>query len=114
MDVEKFYCNPVPFSDGKRHTNPDPFVMRWCGTYYCYAPDSDGVKVSISEDLVHWEYKGYAIKEPDKRDYWAPSVFYWNGVFYMFFFRDGCYNASCNKKLPNTLREVFLYEKESS
>jgi hypothetical protein len=35
-------------------------------------------------------------------------------VFYMFFYRDGCYNASCNKKLPNTLREVFLYEKESS
>ena len=30
----------------------------------------------------------------------------------MFFYRDGCYNASCNKKLPNTLREVFLYEKE--
>lgn len=85
MDVEKFFCNPVPFSDGKRHTNPDPFVMRWCGIYYCYATDSDGVKVSISEDLVHWEYKGYAIKEPDKRDYWAPSVFYWNGVFYMYY-----------------------------
>lgn len=85
MDVENFFCNPVPFSDGKRHTNPDPFVMRWCGTYYCYATDSDGVKVSISEDLVHWEYKGYAIKEPDKRDYWAPSVFYWNGVFYMYY-----------------------------
>lgn len=59
--------------------------MRWCGIYYCYATDSDGVKVSISEDLVHWEYKGYAIKEPDKRDYWAPSVFYWNGVFYMYY-----------------------------
>ena len=29
-------------------------------------------------------------------------------VFYMFFYRDGCYNSSCNKKLPNTLREVFL------
>jgi len=35
-------------------------------------------------------------------------------VFYMFFYRGDCYNSSCNKKLPNTLREVFLYEKESS
>lgn len=85
MDVERFFCNPVPFSDGKRHTNPDPFVMRWCGTYYCYATDGDGVKISVSEDLVHWEYKGYAIKEAEKRDYWAPSVFYWNGVFYMYY-----------------------------
>ena len=31
------YCNPVPFSDGKIHTNPDPFILRWCGLYYCYA-----------------------------------------------------------------------------
>ena len=28
------------------------------------------------------------------------------------FYRGDCYNSSCNKKLPNTLREVFLYEKE--
>lgn len=40
--------------------------MRWCGTYYCYATDGDGVKISISEDLVHWEFKGYAIKEAEK------------------------------------------------
>lgn len=55
------FCNPVPFSDGNRHTNPDPFVLRWCGLYYCYATDEAGVKVSVSEDLVQWQDKGYAI-----------------------------------------------------
>lgn len=81
---EKF-CNPVPFSDGRRHTNPDPFVMRWCGRYYCYATDEAGVKVSVSEDLVHWERRGYAIGEKEYHHYWAPSVIYINGIFYMYY-----------------------------
>ena len=79
------YRNPVPFLDEKRHTNPDPFVMRWCGRWYCYATDELGVKVSISEDLVHWRFKGYAIQEPEYRNYWAPSVLYQNGIFYMYY-----------------------------
>lgn len=81
----KKYCNPVPFSDGKRHTNPDPFVMRWCGKYYCYATDEAGVKISVSDDLVHWNECGYGIRDEAYRDYWAPSVFYTNGKFYMYY-----------------------------
>ena len=80
----KTFCNPVKFSDEKRHTNPDPFILRWCGKYYCYATDESGVKVSVSKDLVNWEYKGYAIREEGYKDYWAPSVLYWNGTFYMY------------------------------
>ena len=79
------YCNPVPFSDGKIHTNPDPFVLRWCGRYYCYSSDEHGAKVSVSEDLVHWEYRGYAIREQGYHHYWAPSVIYLNGTFYMYY-----------------------------
>lgn len=86
MDREiKKYCNPVPFSDGKRHTNPDPYVMRWCGKYYCYATDEAGVKISVSDDLVHWNECGYGIRDEAYRDYWAPSVFYTNGKFYMYY-----------------------------
>ncbi len=81
----KTFCNPVKFSDEKRHTNPDPFILRWCGKYYCYATDESGVKVSVSKDLVNWEYKGYAIREEGYKDYWAPSVLYWNGTFYMYY-----------------------------
>lgn len=79
------YCNPVTFSDGMVHTNPDPYILRWCGRYYCYATDEHGVNVSISEDLVHWEYKGYAIEDDTYHYYWAPSVIYLNGVFYMYY-----------------------------
>ncbi len=81
----KTFCNPVKFLDGKRHTNPDPFVLRWCGKYYCYATDEHGVKVSVSKDLVNWERKGYAIREEGYKDYWAPSVLYRNGIFYMYY-----------------------------
>ena len=83
--MEIKYCNPVKFTDGKRHTNPDPYILQWCGKYYCYATDEYGVKVSVSEDLVAWEYKGYALKEDEYRDYWAPSVLYENGIFYMYY-----------------------------
>lgn len=85
MENKKKYCNPLPFSDGKRCTNPDPFVTRWCGKYYCYATDENGVKVSVSEDLVHWSYKGICLQEEGCKDYWAPSVFYSNGKFYMYY-----------------------------
>lgn len=85
MEERKTYCNPVTFTDGRRHTNPDPYVMRWCGRYYCYATDEMGVKVSVSDDLVQWEYRGYAIRDEAYRDYWAPSVIYLNGVFYMYY-----------------------------
>lgn len=85
MENRKKYCNPLPFSDGKRCTNPDPFVTRWCGKYYCYATDENGVKLSVSEDLVHWSYNGLCLQEEGCKDYWAPSVFYSNGKFYMYY-----------------------------
>ena len=89
------YCNPVPFSDGKIHTNPDPFVLRWCGRYYCYSSDEHGAKVSVSEDLVHWEYRGYAIREQGYHHYWAPSVIYLNGTFYMYYSNIPIEEADC-------------------
>lgn len=85
MNQKNAYCNPVSFTDGRRHTNPDPYVMRWCGKYYCYATDEFGVKVSVSEDMICWEDKGYAICEKGYKDYWAPAVLYLNGYFYMYY-----------------------------
>lgn len=83
--MEKKYTNPVPYLDGGSYTNPDPFVLQWCGRYYCYATDEDGVRVSLSYDLVNWENLGYAIKEEAYHYYWAPSVIYLNGTFYMYY-----------------------------
>lgn len=79
------FCNPVPFADGKPHTNPDPFVLRWCGAYYCYATDENGVLVSSSADLVHWTAHGYALRQPEHRNFWAPAVLYHNGVFSLYY-----------------------------
>lgn len=83
--METLFRNPVPFADGKAHTNPDPYVLRWCGTYYCYATDADGVKVSSSPDMVHWTRHGYAIQQEGRHDFWAPAVIWRNGTFYMYY-----------------------------
>lgn len=79
------YWNPVAYTDGKRRTNPDPFVLKWCGKYYCYATDEDGVKVSESEDLILWEDRGFALCQEGYANFWAPSVIYINGIFYMYY-----------------------------
>lgn len=79
------FCNPVPFADGKPHTSPDPFVLRWCGAYYCYATDENGVLVSSSPDLVHWTAHGYALQQAGHRNFWAPAVLYHNGRFYLYY-----------------------------
>lgn len=96
--MREMFCNPVPFSDGERHTNPDPFVLRWCGRYYCYATDEAGVKVSVSDDMVHWEYKGYAIAEAEYHHYWAPSVLYLNGRFYMYYSNTPAEEPDCHEE----------------
>ena len=79
------YSNPVPYADGKAHTAPDPFVIRYRGTYYCYATDEHGVLVSTSPDMVHWQSHGYCYTEAGRKNFWAPSVILLNGVFHMYF-----------------------------
>ena len=81
----KKYTNPVPFTDGKRHTNPDPYILRFCGRYYCYATDEVGVKVSVSDNLTEWRHLGLALQEAEHKNYWAPAVLYENGIFYMYY-----------------------------
>lgn len=82
---KNIYQNPLKYIDGKRYTNPDPFVIRWCGRYYCYATDEKGVRVSQSDDLCLWEEKGFALKQEGYVNFWAPSVIYLNGIFYMYY-----------------------------
>lgn len=88
MKKQMLYCNPVPYLDGLRRTNPDPHVLRWCGRWYCYSSDTfdaNGVRVSVSEDLVHWTDLGFCVPHPAQKHFWAPAVIYLNGVFYMYY-----------------------------
>jgi len=78
------YRNPLESTDGARHTRPDPFVVKHRGRYYCYATDADGVTVSVSDDLVTWDFEGFALQLPDRRNYWAPCVIYHDGTFYLY------------------------------
>ncbi len=116
MERKDMFCNPVTFSDGKRHTNPDPYILRWCGKYYCYATDEYGVKVCISEDLTCWTDRGYAIKEEEYRNYWAPAVIYINGGFYLFYSNvpkesEECHDECLKLAVSDNAEGPFVWKK---
>lgn len=83
--TEDNFINPVQYNDGLQRTNPDPYVIRFAGDYYCYSTGIEGVKVSRSKDFKCWEYLDYALCEQDYKEYWAPCVIYDNGLFYMYY-----------------------------
>lgn len=78
------FRNPLQYFDGNKPTNPDPFILEYRGNYYCYSTEYDGVQVSVSEDLVHWEHLGYAFQLAGRCSFWAPAVVYRNGVFFLY------------------------------
>ena len=74
----------------------DPFIMRFNGMYYLYVSTLDtenGVRAWKSNDLINWQQAqaeglplGYVVDPEDytSRAAYAPEVYYWNGVFYMY------------------------------
>lgn len=72
----------------------DPFVMRYNGTYYLYCSSLDsevGVRAYKSADLINWTpitgeglREGYVSQDPVTKAAYAPEVYYWNGMFYMY------------------------------
>src|SRR5690606_39664656 len=63
--------------------NPDPYVLKYNGRYYAYTTSGDGVTMLCSTDMIHWTHCGYAYQREGHADYWAPAVFYDNGLFYL-------------------------------
>jgi GH43 family beta-xylosidase len=80
------YQNPV-----YRGSCPDPFVLKFCGEYWCYstgfAPDGRVFEVLHSKDLIHWQSFGGAMEAiaGNQPEYWAPEVTYSNGRFYLYY-----------------------------
>jgi xylan 1,4-beta-xylosidase len=66
----------------------DPDVIRVDGKYYLYpTSDTRGYEVFVSEDLVHWERKARAFRDPRGGD-WAPEVLHHqsgDGKFYLYY-----------------------------
>ena len=94
LNRQSFYTNPAAYTEpGTIPTNPDPYVIKFNGIYYCYSTDENGVNVSSSENLTVWKFLGRVAKEEDKHDYWAPCVIYDNGTFYLY-----CSNTGISTK----------------
>jgi GH43 family beta-xylosidase len=83
--TERTFINPLRFDDGSLPTNPDPFVTRYRGRYYCVASDHRGVRMSRSDDLVSWHTIGLVLSETDRCEYWAPCLARIDGRFYIYY-----------------------------
>jgi GH43 family beta-xylosidase len=83
--TDRTYRNPLRFDDGSLPTNPDPFVTRYRGRYYCVSSAHAGVQMSWSDDLVSWHLIGLVLEEPERREFWAPCLARINGTFYLYY-----------------------------
>ncbi|MFD0671018.1 glycoside hydrolase family 43 protein [Cohnella sp. GCM10027633] len=89
---DRTYANPLPVDyeaddeagNDVPRTHPDPYVLSFKGEYYCYSTAHRGVTVLHSRDLARWTSRGHALLSSEK-SYWAPCVFYHNGLFYMYY-----------------------------
>ena len=88
--ISKIYNN----LDGLVADCADPYVLEHDGIYYLYGTGGDdGIKVYMSRNLAVWTdaqgaTNGYALHKNDvwgERWFWAPEVYYINGMFYMFY-----------------------------
>lgn len=68
----------------------DPYCFYYDGKYYAYGTGwASGFPVYTSTDLVHW-FEDRALQNSDswgadKKTWWAPEVYSYNNLFYMFY-----------------------------
>jgi len=89
--VSSTFRNPVIVgADGEDHG--DPFVVKYLDSFYLYHSGESagrrGISVHRSQNLVDWEFQGYALEAADSgwawSDLWAPEVVYERGTFHMY------------------------------
>jgi len=66
------------------HSNPDPYAICHKGIYYVYTTGYYGVNVLRSKDMKTFEHMGFALSHDAYHSYWAPCVFFHDGIFYMY------------------------------
>jgi len=71
----------------------DPFILLHENTYYAYGTSSsDGIEVYTSDDLLIWEKQPELALHKDnswgERWFWAPEIYFVNGIFYMYYSAD--------------------------
>ena len=87
--------NTQDSAEGNSLNLADPTVFYYEGTYYLYGTveenADEGFEVYTSKDMKSWKgplgvSEGFALKQEDvygTKGFWAPQVFYQQGVFYM-------------------------------
>lgn len=65
----------------------DPYILKHRGTYYLYVSTKDnntGIKCWSTKDFITWSDAITCSTDPVTKTAYAPEVFYWNGMFYMY------------------------------
>lgn len=66
----------------------DPYILEHDGRFYIYTTGVDGVYAYQSDELLRgWQFCGKVFDMPQVKDaehYWAPSVIFHGGKFYMY------------------------------
>ena len=89
--AQRTFRNPV-IAGAPGEDHGDPFIIKYLDSFYLYHTGETsgrrGVSVHRSQDLVHWEFQGFALEAADSgwawADIWAPEIVYERGVFYMY------------------------------
>ena len=76
----------INFKEGQYPSQPDPFILKTNdGKYYIYVTGIDGVHAYVSNELTqNYEDIGIVFSVPNGKEYWAPSVVYTHGKYYMY------------------------------
>ena len=67
-------------------TQPDPFIFEDNGKLYLYVTAEDGVEAYCADDLFgEWTFCGIVCSVEGSKDYWAPSIIKYRGVYYLYY-----------------------------
>ncbi len=70
---------------------PDPFIFEDGGKFYLYVTADDGVEAYSADDIFGvWHYEGIVTRFAEGKSFWAPSVIFHEGKYYMY--------VSCEKE----------------
>ncbi len=65
---------------------PDPYIIEYKSKFYIYTTGDDGIYGYSSDTLLgDWKFEGQIFTLEGRDHFWAPSVIYLDGKFYMYF-----------------------------
>ncbi len=76
----------IEYKRGRYFSQADPFIFRaQNGKYYLYVTGDKGVRAYRADSLTgEYEDIGIVFTMPGKIDYWAPSIIFTKGKYYMY------------------------------